>query len=213
MNLDMVRITKRLSFTDIANGVVSRPDAYQTIVTDWIIKPAQHLTTVYPTEVDHGMALFALELMFFEPHGQFLSGKTKRGNSCRNFCEAFERFRQYLSVNHQISEDTDILAAEAVYTWARCGLFHSGHLATDLLVDAMGYSDNCLSKNYILGGWLVNPWAMLPLLEKYLNDYIADLKEGTDLTLISNFNKTFNALFEKPIYKFSKNVGGITHNY
>jgi hypothetical protein len=64
----IIRITKNLSFNDLLSGSIAPVDAYRTQVHDWILSPARRLTEAYPEDTDHGMALLALELMFFEPH-------------------------------------------------------------------------------------------------------------------------------------------------
>jgi len=72
MHAEMIRITANITLDDLRSGKISTVEAYETQVRDWIIGPAKTLASLYPTETDHGMALLAIELMFFEPHGKLL---------------------------------------------------------------------------------------------------------------------------------------------
>jgi len=143
--------------------------------------------------------------MFFEPHGQYLEGKESRGpgESRRLFCSAFNRFRDFLKSKGMISKDVDQLPAESVYSWARCGLFHSTRLANELLVDAVGFGRACLAENSMLGGWLIDPWLMLDLLERYLDSYVSEVKNAPDdYQIVKNFEATFNRLLLEPMTHF-----------
>lgn len=198
----IVRITRNLSFDQVQIGAVTPIEAYKIQVSDWIIGPARVLASQKPRNTDHGMAILALELMFFEPHGEFLDGSLT--GSKKRFCAAFDRFRSHLNGLHRLNSDVAMLDSEKVYKWARCGLFHSSLLATDLLVDAVGFSGRPLAKNPILPGWLVDPWLLLQCLEDYLKAYVEEVQQDKAGALATQFNNTFTRLFSEPIKKFSK---------
>jgi hypothetical protein len=198
----LVRITRHLSFDDLRQGKVEPIDAYQLQVRDWILKPAKHLADLRSEDTDHGMALLALELMFFEPHGQYLTGRDSERRSRATFCEAFATFIDF-SINQGLaSPDIRELELSGFYRWARCGLFHSTRLANELLVDAVNFSNFCLSKNNMLGGWLVNPWLMLGALEKYVESYVELVRSEPYGELAKNFNNTFDRLLREPMDYF-----------
>ncbi|WP_257306672.1 hypothetical protein [Geothrix campi] len=202
MSAKIVRITRNLGFDEVQSGAVSAIQAYKTQVMEWVIGPAKVLAAHLPRNTDHGMAILALELMFFEPHGQFLNPATS--GSRNKFCTAFDRFREYLKSHSQILEDTDRLSSEKIYKWARCGLFHSSLLASDLLVDAVEFSGRPLAKNTVLEGWLVDPWLLLGCLENYLGKYVSEIEGNPSGILATHFNSTFTTLFNEPLERFSK---------
>jgi hypothetical protein len=204
MSTGIVRITKNLSFDQVRSGAVSPILAYKTQVTDWIIGPARVLATILPRNTDHGMAILALELLFFEPHGQFINGTIVNGKSRLNFISAFDKFRVHLKTQHILLQDADLLSSAKVYEWARCGLFHSSLLATELLVDAVNFSGRPLARNPFLGGWLIDPWLILNCLEAYLNAYVSEVENNPSSALATNFNETFGKLFSGPLEQFSK---------
>ncbi len=199
MNGNIIRITKEISFSDLQSGKVDPFEVYLSIVKRWILEPAEKIADSYPDNTDFGMALLALELMFFEPQGQFLTGKSSNHASKKTFCIAFDHFRVFLSEKKLISQEASSLTSDSIYKWARCGLFHSGRLANDLLVDAIDYSTFCLEKNRIVNGWLVDPWKLLPAINSYAEDYISMLKKGNDKELLNNFNLTFERLVHHPL--------------
>jgi hypothetical protein len=202
----LVRITRSLSFDDLATGKVQPLSVYESLVEDWLLKPAEKMAEAYPEETDHGMALLAIELMFFEPHGQFLSGQSSKRKSKSTFVLAFDRFRTFLEAKKAVGNDTRNLSSELIYEWARCGLFHSGVMSSELLVDAYSFGAYCLNVNPILGGWLVNPWLLLPELRLYLQSYVNELRQydigKNELKL--NFDETFNRMIKEPMRKFAR---------
>lgn len=203
MSTDLVRITASITLDDVTSGRISRVDAYAAQVRGWILQPGRDLAARYPTETDHGMALLALELMFFEPHGRLLSGQPHLRSSRKLFIQGFDRFRDHLRCTEAIGGDTDELPSDSFYEWARCGLFHSSLLADELLVDAVGYSGRCLAKNPLLGGWLVDPWLVLDALEGYLRAYGAELESDPKSELRRNFDAAFEGLIEAPLQRIA----------
>jgi len=147
---------------------------------------------------DYGMALFAMELMFFEPHGQYLSGNTSDQGSKRKFVTVFDRFKS--EVKPEIGLD---VPSDRFYSWARCGLFHSHTLVQDILIDARNIFQPFSRNPQFPGGVLVNPYKLLNLLERYLDNYVLTIKEGRDQLLCENFDKAFNHLILQPMEYFT----------
>lgn len=202
MNSHIVRITKNLSFDDLYSKRVSPIEAYRTQVTDWIINPAKMLAETSPRNTDHGMAILALELMFFEPHGQYLTGKDSKGNSGETFRGAFDKFQKFICTNHQQAE---FIEPESVWTWARNRLFHSTRLSNPLLVNAVGIGRNAIQKNPDFeDGWLIDPWRLIDLIEEYLENYISIITQNKNEDLSKNFHVTFDRLLGEAMRYFSK---------
>lgn len=200
---DLVRVTSDITLDDLRTGRIRPVDLYAAQVRHWIIEPGSKLASLYPDETDHGMALLAIELMFFEPHGRLLPNEPRTNGSKMLFCRGFNRFREHLRASGTIGEDTDGLATECLYKWARCGLFHSSVLADDLLVDATRYAGRCLAQNPVLGGWLVDPWLLLDGLEDYLDAYMEDLKSDPESELRRAFEAEFAALVRAPLERIA----------
>lgn len=201
---NIVRITKDLSFQDLQNSVITKHQAYREMVQSWILRPARLLCSGPLSSSDSGMALLCIELTFFEPHGQYLSGASANPRSKVRFRVGFDAFRSYLVSNGLVGNDVAGLKTDSFYEWARCGLFHSCVPANELLVDAADYSQSCLTINPIFSGWLVNPWKMLDPLENYINEYIHQLEEGKDNTLNENFDFAFRKLVEIPMEHYCR---------
>jgi len=199
---NIVKLTQDISFEDLNSGRIHPIDVYELLVKSWILEPAEIIAAGYPENTDHGMALLGIELMFFEPHGQFLTGKTSNNRAKQTFSYAFDDFREFLEKYNLISSDTSILTSESIFKWARCGLFHSGRLSDELLVDAIDYTSNCLEKNKIFEGWLIDPWKLLPAMKLYLYNYTKALRNGNNKSLNSNFNKTFDKLIRNSMERY-----------
>jgi hypothetical protein len=200
----IVYITGNITFADLDEGRVSDIDVLSAQAKNWLFRPAEHLADMIPTigeRYEHGMSLFALELMFFEPHGQYLSGSDSQGKSGEIFLLAFERFRAWLVSRNRVEADFDEEQAKKVRDWARNGLFHSGQIKDGLLVDIRQMSMGPFYKNPVWEGWLVDPWQLLQDMNGYFDDYIDTLRKPStpeDQQLIANFKKTFQRLFTAP---------------
>jgi len=198
-----VRITKKISFADLKQGKVSYFDVYESQVNSWIFEPAECLAKLRSNgDTDKGMAILALLLMFFEPHGQYLTGNDK-GGSKQKFVFAFERFVQFLIKKKRVKEDIQELKADSFYKFARCGLFHSLKLSNELLINVFDIGGTSILKNPLFSeGWIVSPWILLDDMKAYLEHYVKELKQPASTTLIENFNKTFNRLLIEPMEYF-----------
>lgn len=148
---------------------------------------------------EHGMSFFALELMFFEPHGQYLSGDDSNRRAGEMFSLGFERFRNWLEVNNRLGKEFGADEARKVRDWARNGLFHSGQIKDGLLVDMRGSEQFAFYKNPLWEGWLVDPWILLGDIESYFASYVNELTLASDSDdLKCLFKKTFKRLVVAP---------------
>ncbi len=200
----LVYITGSITFADLEAGRVSDIDVLDAQVKNWLFRPAAHLAAMTPTigeRYEHGMSLFALELMFFEPHGQYLGGNDSQGQSGKMFLLALERFRAWLVSQKRVDADFGEEQAKNVRDWARNGLFHSGQIKDGLLVDIRHMSKGPFYRNPVWKGWLVDPWQLLRDMNEYFDDYIRTLRNPStaeDQQLIENFKKTFRRLITAP---------------
>jgi hypothetical protein len=201
----LVYITGNLTFADLETGRVSKVEVLRQLLRNWLFAPAKYLAEMEPVighRYEHGMSLFALELMFFEPHGQFLTGADSRGKAGEAFLIGFERFRVWLTLNNRIGKDFGVAEGRRVRDWARNGLFHSGHIKDGLLVDIRRSESQPFLKNPLWEGWLVDPWQLLPDLENYFESYILALESESDpehSVLYASFEKTFDRMVVAPL--------------
>lgn len=193
-----VRISKHLSYSSL--GEISPQAVYKIQVSDWIIKPSKYLSALYPDETDHGMALLAIQLMFFEAHGQFLTGQDSFNRSREIFSFAFGEFVSFMKSRGKIDSPKEVNVPELFYKFARCGLFHSSIMGAEMLVATIRIKEKVFYKNPHIDGWLVDPWLMISELEEYLDYYLAKL--SNDKILLGNFNKTYQRFFQKHLSQF-----------
>lgn len=200
----LVYIVGDITFADLEAERASPVDVHEAQVTKWLLQPAQHLASMPPSigsRYEHGMSLFALELMFFEPHGQYLTGEDSNGRAGEIFSRAFERFRGWLISQRRVQEDFGTTQAHQVRDWARNGLFHSGHIKDGLLVDIRNQGKGPFYRNPVWDGWLVDPWQLLQDIQKYFAEYINVLRNPCSREqqlLLENFLRTFQRLVVAP---------------
>jgi hypothetical protein len=201
----LVYITGNLTFADLEAGRVSKVEVLRQLIRNWLFMPAKHLAEMDPVigdRYEHGMSLFALELMFFEPHGQFLTGADSKGKAGETFLIGFERFRVWLTSNNRIGQDFGMAESRKVRDWARNGLFHSGYIKDGLLVDIRRSESRPFFKNPMWEGWLVDPWQLLPDLESYCEAFVRELESESDpehSALYASFEKTFDRMVVAPL--------------
>jgi hypothetical protein len=201
----LVYITGNLTFADLEAGRISKVEVMRHLIRNWLFMPAKHLAEMEPVmghRYEHGMSLFALELLFFEPHGQFLTGADSQGKAGETFLLGFERFRVWLIGNNRIGQDFGGAEARKVRDWARNGLFHSGHIKDGLLVDIRRSESRSFFKNPIWEGWLVDPWELLKDIESYFESYVRELESESarkDSVFYASFEKTFDRMVVAPL--------------
>lgn len=201
-----IMITKSISLDDISRGKVAPIDVYQSQVRDWLFEPARILANALPRDPFCGMAIFALELMFFEPHGKLLIGYDEQNRSRATFSKGFDEFRVFLRDKNEIPPDSDTLSTSNIYGWARCGLFHSSIPREQILVDAECTNERCFSRNLPLDGWLVDPWRLLDQLDEYLSSYVKKVKDEPESSVSENFSTMFCQLSEGVIRKLQSRL-------
>jgi hypothetical protein len=209
MSGDLVRITSnpRLSFDDLKKGEASYPQAYKIQIQAWLLKPVDDLSRDKETKADNGMAAFAVLLMFFEPHGEYLTGNDRDYKSNRSrFCKAFDTFLRSLTPEERGAAPE----SKSIWTWARCGLFHSTKLDNNLLVDTINCGTGIFTTKQLQLNkrreskqvCLVNPWRMRKYLERYVDEYCRIIEEELDEKLTKSFHITFQRLLGEPMKYF-----------
>ncbi len=201
---NLVYIVAATTFADLEAGRVSKVEIHKQQVRNWLLRPARHLASMEPTvakNYEHGMALFALELMFFEPHGQYISGENSSGSASATFMIGFKRFCDWLMKREHKAQHFTEENIREIRDQSRNGLFHSGQIKDGLLVDIRRTSKEAFYKNPCWDGWLVDPWNLLSRMEEYFAEYIAILIDENHREygkLYLPFAKTFDRLVIAP---------------
>jgi|688.fasta_scaffold288131_2 hypothetical protein len=184
MRADLIYIAPGLTFADLRDGTITKPDVLRAELNEWLFRPLHVLGKVSAGkfgDMGCGMAMLLLELTFFEHHGQYITGKDSDINadppvkisSTDAFIAGFNALRQYLVDIGRGTPDLASLDAKSLYKFGRCGLFHSFNLRWEFLVDARQVSASFERNTHPdVGGWLINPWRMREDLESYASSYI-----------------------------------------
>lgn len=195
MNPDLIYLAPGISFGDILNNATPPIEWYRQHVRCTVLEPV----TVLESDKDrwHGVAALSLLLTFFEPHGKYLLG-TNEGSSKTHFTNGCEEFFG----SHAMSDVADRPAADKLYRWARCGLFHSAILDAELLIDATGQLRSCFGRHEFAPGiLLLNPWDFARRLNKYLQTYCDGIATNSAGDAAIAFNTAFKKLVLTPLNK------------
>jgi len=198
MNMDnLIRITKNITFKDLTTGKVTPVDVYQEQMYSWLFRPIEQLSTDIKNTFENGYAMLALELLFFEPHGKYLSGNTITG-SAKCFRFGFEPFLNFLLKNNQIDSTTlGTIKAINFYGISRCGIFHDMTIKSGILIDSIHMEKTkVFYTTPQFKGLLVSPWNFLKAQKAYFDLYITDLNADNKNKQYKNFETTFKALFK-----------------
>lgn len=194
---NLVRITKNITFGDLRSGRKSPIDVYEEQIESWIFKPLDQLSLDKINSFENGYAMLGLELLFFEPHGKYLSGNTISENGkCFQF--SFNPFLKFLKEKDLLDDRTlEKIRATNFYRISRCGIFHDMTIKSGLLIDSIHLENSKVfysSSNY--QGILVSPWNLLNALKDYFRNYIDELWADHTSVKFKNFEITFNTLFQ-----------------
>lgn len=193
----LVRITKNITFYDLKTGRKSPVDVYEEQLKSWLFTPLEKLAEDKVNSFENGYAMLGLELLFFEPHGKYLSGDTiNKSGDC--FRYGLNPFLSYLEQNNYIEVHVlQKLQTTNFYRISRCGIFHDMTIKSGLLIDSIHMENRKVFYNSpINNGILVSPWNFLNALKEYFNNYVSELKSDKNTTQYANFIKTFNNLFQ-----------------
>lgn len=194
---NLILITKNITFEDLRTGKKSPIDVYQEQMSSWLFKPLDQLSKNKENSFENGYSMLGLELLFFEPHGKYLSGNSIAG-SRKNFDYGFNHFLEYLMINNLINDKTNgKIRNKNFYRISRCGIFHDMTIKSGLLIDSIHMKSNkVFYPNPINNGILVSPWNFLSALKLYTEDYINIVRTNTESDISRNFLTTFNSLFQ-----------------
>jgi hypothetical protein len=201
MITDDMHVSPKYTVADFQSGSIDAIGILEDQIHGWLFDPADalRLVSVNATagaERHNGIAILALELLFFEPHGQYLQG-AKSGASSKTFKVGFDAFIRYL-LKHDPSQASEFgrhkLHSKHVYGLARCGLFHSALVKRGLLVQPDLKGSIAFRYDTTMGAWVVNPWPLLTSLRLYFDSYTASLRASNPKAQRDSFDKMATAL-------------------
>jgi hypothetical protein len=193
----LIRITRNITFDDLKSKRKSPIDVYEEQMHSWLFRPLKQLADDKNETFENGYAMFGLELLFFEPHGKYLSGDTITSNGkCFRF--GFDPFLEFLKQNALIDCVTlGKLKSINFYRTSRCGIFHDMTIKSGLLIDSIHMGGvKVFYDSPINNGILVSPWNFLDAQEKYFEHYIKELRANITSEKYKNFEATFRTLFQ-----------------
>lgn len=194
---NLIRITKNITFGDLRSGRKSPIDVYEEQMNSTLFRPLEQLAADKENSFENGYAMLGLELIFFEPHGKYLSGDTiEASGKCFRF--GLDPFLSFLLKQKFISKEVlGKLKATDFYRISRCGIFHDMTIKSGLLIDSTHMEKRLVFYDSpIKNGLLVSPWNFLAALKEYFDTYIKDLRSDKTTEKYKNFEITFKILFQ-----------------
>lgn len=193
----LIRISKNITFDDLKTGRKSPIDVYEEQMNSWLIRPLRQLSEDKKVTFENGYAMLGLELLFFEPHGKYLSGNTITANG-KCFRYGFDPFLTFLTQNSLIDNTTlGKIKSTNFYGISRCGIFHDMTIKSGLLIDSIHMGGTkVFYDSPINNGILVSPWNFLDALKKYFDKYIEELRADIKADKYKKFETTFKTLFQ-----------------
>lgn len=193
----LVYITRNITFNDLRLGKKSTVDVYEEFMNSCLFNPLEQLSQSKQKSFEYGYAMLGLELLFFEPHGKYLLGNTKRGSKF-SFDFGLKEFLKYLRNKNLIDNNILVRFNETnFYSISRCGIFHNMAIDSGLLIDSIHMENSkVFYKSPIKNGILVSPWNFLTAQKDYFNNYIKSLKNDDKSDIYKNFETTFKQFFK-----------------
>lgn len=202
--LGLVYITKDVTFKDIDNGLVDSHAVHRRQVSEWLLEPGHALLSTLESTPINEMALFGLQLMFFEMHGKFLQGKPAKGDNGEKFKEAWRRFQSFCETIDPQAMSQDPGVDDVMWTQGRNGLFHALHISTKLSIDIGKILGNRLyGENPYLKQKLISPRNIHPFLCRYFDSYIVELESSAGSDINTKFETCYSAFIREPLAFFS----------
>lgn len=196
----LIYITRNITFEDLKSGKKRPLDVYEEQIKAWLIKPIEILAKGKTNNIENGYAMFALELLFFEPHGKYLSGNKINGSK-KCFDTGFNLFLDFLR-KEDLVDDGTLTNIQKInfYKVSRCGIFHDMTIKSGLLIDSLNLEKSKvfykIPDHYNIDRVLVNPWNFLHAFERYFFSYIERVRSDSSSELAKNFYLTFNQIFK-----------------
>lgn len=150
--------------------------------------------------------------MFFEMHGRYSRGEVDKNNNSVKFGEGWKRFREFCEESDPecMSRRADV--DQIMWKTSRNGLFHSLHLSEKISIDSAHLlGKKIFGSNPFVRQDLINPCNLQPMLYKYLDYYINNLRVPENMGLRNNFDICFQHFIKDPL-KFFDDESNYRHN-
>jgi hypothetical protein len=135
-----------------------------------------------------GYAVLQIVLSYFEMITQFILGSAERGKSKHYFMEGV---RSVFPELRNAPSDLVESLLEILYSYGRCGLYHSGMTGGRIILSGDPEMAFILDIQY--KRLIINPHKLVPLLIEHLHTYCATLRDLDNADLRANFEKRFEA--------------------
>jgi hypothetical protein len=216
MLLSQIHVSPKYTVDDVVTQRADAVDVLEDQVEGWIFQPADTLRLI-GTEVNaehhNAIAILALELLFFEPHGQLLRGTDEKG-SAATFKTGFNEYKRYLSAADSSQRGEFVyqdFSAKKLYELGRCGLFHSAQLKYGLLVHPEVQGTLAFRYEPGVQAWIINPWPLLDSLRAYFKQYLADLRTSPLSAKRRAFDKIMSDSFHSKVNSYHVQAGALAN--
>ena len=176
--IDQMNANIELDPTDLDHKIL----IYEREVKSWFLRPAKKL--LEQDSFTNSLIVLMICMAYLEGVEQYKCGNNSQGRSKEYFVNSIERV---------FPSEYSIQERENLYKKTRCGLFHTGMVASGVLFNngddypALQFgSDNTIT---------VNPTRLLRNIEEDFEQYISELKSrAIGDTKRSSFNRLFSVL-------------------
>ncbi|MFH1113455.1 MAG: hypothetical protein V1792_06000 [Pseudomonadota bacterium] len=177
---------------------------FEDKINGWMLNIAEELDAKIPHS---GYAILSIVLSYFEMIVHYRDGKTedldeleKGGRPALPSAELFKEGVLWV-VNDmgwpQKNQDEIERFQHMLYDFMRCGLFHSGIAYHKVWVSGH------FGQVYVFRGddLIIDPKLLTKELKDHFDNYIGELRKGTNPSLVKNFEKRFDVAVTKKVKK------------
>jgi hypothetical protein len=167
-------------------------DVFEDRIKNWFLMPAERLLEIPHCQV----AAVALLMAYFEGIAIYLSGEDSKNKSFKFFAKGFS---EIFPIQHE-DENAPIAVQRAIYNQVRCGFAHDGMFRNRVLFSDVPSKPIIISfpkKNGVIDttqieSIVINPMLFFESIKNHFEDYLKNLRTGTDANIKQSFEATVN---------------------
>lgn len=158
------------------NTIDDKIKIYERQVKEWFLNRASRVLK----GKDNGFIVLMISISYIEGVQQYINGRPSNGNSRVVFKQGLNRI---------FSLNVDNTKLNNFYSQVRCGLFHNGMSGNQVII-SYSYPQPIDFSEY--DAIKINPKTLLNEIRKDFSNYIAILKDQTNVTERENFSRMFS---------------------
>jgi len=165
-------------------------DIFEDRMRNWFLIPAERLLEIPHCQI----AAVALLIAYFEGIAIYLSGKDSKDKSFEFFAKGFSKVFPIQHEDKNAPRDVQL----AIYNQVRCGFVHDGMFRNRVFFSAVSSKPIIISfpkKNGTVNttqteSIVINPKLFFESIKNHFEDYLKNLRTGTDKTIRQSFKAT-----------------------